>query len=431
MKSVKSTLMDRGTLFLLLIVFQWFCTPKLAEILEEHPVTIEPYEPEEELRFHNRLRINAVCSGYEGYVPDTSHLDHFIEREVKVCFHFMNSTDSTNNFREDEASSFAWHLLESVNRSMRNNRKLELPENNDIPVLPTLIQYKWTSDPNSEDRSAVKHHYDDELFYIVTRGKNRNNADRRAIDKYARTDNVINIFVMPHHPDSIASSSYSGHRSGIALGNSIKICGFYETGNKSYWTGTGLLAHELGHVLGLSHAWTGYDGCDDTAPHRNVCYSHTGVPPCDGPVSNNMMDYNNRQNALSPCQIGKMHANLSRHRSAQRDLLVKNWCDLDSSKTVIITDTIVWNGSKDLQGHLVIADGGHLTINCRVSFPTGAELIVEPGGQLFLDSAHLHSDCGQYWNGIRILGRGARVGRVFGHGDYRIEDLKNYDNPGT
>lgn len=413
------------------ILSQWSCSPKLQQKLEVLALDIQPYEPDEELRYRHRLMTNAICSDYEGYIPDTAYLDHFIEREVKVCFHFMNSSDSTKNFSEDEASSFAWHLLESVNKMMRENRKLNIPEGNTIPVLSSLIQFKWTSDPNSEDGSAIKHHYDDELYYIITRGKNRNNADRRVIDKYSRKDNVINIFVMPHHPDSIASPSYSGHKSGIALGNNVKICGFYEHNNNKYWTGTGLLAHELGHVLGLSHAWTGYDGCDDTAQHNNKCYSQTGVPPCDGPVSNNMMDYNNQQNALSPCQIGKMHANLSRHKSAQRDLLVKNWCELDASKTIVIQDTIVWNGAKDLQGHLIITNGGHLTVNCRVSFPGDAELIVEPGGELYLNAAQLHSDCGQSWLGIRVLGSPDKAGQVFGAGDYRIEDVVNNNNIGS
>lgn len=397
------------------------CTPRLYEtatMVQSGDLIF--VDQEEDLRYNARLGTNNVCNDAGGYIPDTNYLHHFRIRKVRVVFHFMNSTDSLNNFPEKEASNFAWQLLESVNGLMAENRKLNLPEDNDIPILPTLIQYEWTHSP---DYPAVQHHYDDELYYIVTRGKNRNNADRRAMDKYALRNDVVNIFVMPHHPDSVASKSYSPFESGIALANNLKITGIYEN-KKKPWEIRGLLAHELGHVLGLSHAWTGYDGCDDTAKHPNLCFSQTGIPPCDGPISNNLMDYNSSQNALSPCQIGKMHSNMSRMNSMQRRLVVKDWCQLDTSANIIIKDQIHWSGSKDLNGHIIIKDGGQLMVDCRVSMAPGAKIIVQPGGRLFLRNAHIYNDCGENWGGIELRKLGEqKKGEVLAYGDVRLDNL--------
>ena len=56
--------------------------------------------------------------------------------------------------------------------------------------------------------------------------------------------------------------------------------------------------HELGHSLGLLHTWNQDDGCDDT-PRNAGCWGDT--------CSNNMMDYNASQSALTACQLGIIH----------------------------------------------------------------------------------------------------------------------------
>lgn len=421
MKSVGRLLSPLFILIIWVSLFSESCTPRVY--LTTRTIGIDDMismDMEEGLRYHERLGINTLCNDAEGYIPDTSILEHYNVRKVKVSFHFMNSSDSTKNFPESEASSYAWHLLQSVNEGMVENRKLFLPEGNDIPVLPALIQFEWTG---STEHPAVQHHYDDELYFIVTRGKDRNISDRRPIDKYVTNDSVINIFVMPHHPDSMASPTYIGHRSGIALGTNVKIFGAYEN-ETPFWDMRGLLAHELGHVLGLSHAWTGYDGCDDTAKHPNNCFSQTGIPPCDGPISNNLMDYNTHQNALSPCQIGKMHANLSRTNSKLRQLMIKDWCTLDTNRNVIIADSVHWIGSKDLGGNVIIKEGGVLIVDCRLSFPEHASLVVEPGGHLYLRNAYLHNDCGKEWNGIQAMNLGEqKQGKVFSYGLVRVDNV--------
>lgn len=64
-----------------------------------------------------------------------------------------------------------------------------------------------------------------------------------------------------------------------------------------------ICSYEIGHSFGLFHSWGG-GTCPDTPAHPN-CWDNTG---CGGqPASNNLMDYNNCQCALTPCQLATVH----------------------------------------------------------------------------------------------------------------------------
>ena len=135
-----------------------------------------------------------------------------------------------------------------------------------------------------------------------------------------------------------------------------------------------------------------------------------------------MMDYNNSQRALSPCQIGTIHRNFNREYSSQRKLLIKNWCRLDTSLIIKITDTVEWKGSKDLPHSISVDNGGVLSINCRISMPENAEIRVKAGGKLILDGAKIHNDCGLSWKGIVIEKHGTKEGMVQYRGEVSIEN---------
>ena len=334
-----------------------------------------------------------------------------------------DDSSQVNNFVRGEAEPFLKYLVGNANDRLTMNKKMNLPVDNDTPALAPHYSYRIAKGKDATVYNGFYFVQDPDLGFFINKGKNRNNYSRDVIKAHAiNNDTILNIFIMPHQPDSLISKTYKAFAAGIALGPNIKLAGLFQL-DKPAWEYATLLNHEIGHVFGLSHAWT-TDGCDDTPKNPN-CFYQSGVPPCDGVVSNNLMDYNNSQMAITPCQLGKIHKKIADTSSFQRRLVVPTWCQLDESNPIVINKEVSWLGARDVSRNIVIENGGHLTICCRLSMPKGSSITVKSGGKLTLQDITLHNDCGDTWRGIFVEENKDLKGEVEEIGKVKILNVVN------
>lgn len=416
--------MNRLLLIGLLICFG--CNLPKENINQRYLIKEDINYLEKEQKTGSRSIRSGECFQNEHYVPDTNHLDWYPVRYIRINFHWVNNSDTSKNYKGQEARDFIKMLLHSANKDLQTNNKLWFPYRNDINVIPPRLQYRLTPGTDEEGDDGIYFHNDDELCYYIHKGRTRNLFHRKIIQKYSvKKDSILNVFFMPHHPDSVASSSYLAGSVGVALGKAVKMAGMFEDGGPA-WKFRGILNHEVGHVFGLAHAWLRNDGCDDTPPHPGKCWNKTEEPPCDTMATNNIMDYSAVQNAFTPCQIGKVHRSMATKNAPARALLEPTWCILKEDRPIIIQDSVVWQGAKDVERNIIIQSGASLSITCRISMPPESTITIQPGGHLILESnAQLHNDCGKKWKGILIQREGSLQGRVTSIGNAKIEDISN------
>lgn len=357
------------------------------------------------------------CNHNLAYAPYPELESQFITQRLRLNFHFLNTEDKTYNYSVDEGKNLIKQLIRNANLRLKTNHKMNLPIGNETPVCKPSYEYVLHSQPGDD---GIYFHYDDELCFFANKGKFRNNYNSDVIEKYKiGLDSIINVFVMPHIPVEKRTKGYKVSRTGVALGNALKIAGLYET-NKKPWEIATLLNHEVGHILGLRHSWNTNDGCEDTPRHSN-CWSSSETGDC-AVASNNVMDYNNSQMAWTPCQLGLIHRHFNNQLSSQRKLLVTQWCQFNSTPLIISNDEL-WNGAKDLISDVIVKKDATLTIKCRVHLPEGAKIKLEPGATLVLDNCFLHNDCGMEWGGIDVMSKGKSKGQIISIGDVQLSDI--------
>jgi len=383
----------------------------------------------------------SACRSKMNYVPNPEHLDHTPIKTIRVNFHIMRNGNGEGNFPDkNQGRIYVKKILQSTNQKLQQNAKMFLPLKNEIPNLPMCYRFELTPNTGVPNDDGIYFHDDDELYHMTNYGANSNIYSKDVYKKYGiKKDSIMNIFMMGFHVDSVASKTYKMSSNGVAFGKWTKIASWYyfmdatkwETAEEipflDHWNSQRLLNHELGHCLGLRHSWGRNDGCDDTPAHSN-CWNYTqNGSDCDSLVSNNIMDYNAHAGAWTPCQIATVHYNLSNKKYRVRSLLKKTWCHYDTSKTIRIQkgEDVNWNSAKDLEGDIIIEDGGSLTIRCRVSIPPNGRIIVKSQAKLILDGATLENDCGKSWKGIEVWKSKKMKGEVVMINDAKITEIEN------
>lgn len=399
------------------------CKPKVVPILID---SAEDYVKIEDVAEYER-----PCSYNENSAPD----EYTLPKTVKVNVHFIDSPYEKSTWALDEGREYLKGVIDNANIRLGRNQKMNLPLGNDTPVLDPSFRYRIVGAEEGDD--GFYHHTDSLYYYYLDRGPMQNNYDKAVIEKYAvRPDSILNIFVISHPQDSLDSETYKAIGVGIALGTSLKISGLYSNRKDPSWGWGPLLNHEVGHVLGLAHAWTKYDGCDDTPAHAN-CWDEVAVRggtgrPCEGGFSNNVMDYNRSQMAFTPCQLGKVHKGFNRERAKTRGLIYPIWCEHDTTEKIIINSIVEWKGERDINKDILIQQGGRLDVHCRLSMAAGSKITLAPGAELHIHShAKIHNSCEKKWEGIEVLDSKTLLSQLFIYGNGRILDTKTGPGPKT
>jgi len=361
------------------------------------------------------------CQDAAHHIPELQRLDHYPDYQLRVNFHFIDYKEGGYNYTPSAARKMVASLLHSANKDLADNNANWLPYGNDYPVLPVGYQMVLQGQADNPDDDGIYFHTTGPEAFYVHRGRQQNIHHREVIQQFGiGVDSIMNIFVMPHHPDSVLSPTYHVGAVGVYLGKAIKMAGMYEL-NQPGWAYRGVLNHEMGHALGLRHAWLA-DGCADTPTHHNNCWSRSTSPPCDTAASNNVMDYNALQNAYTPCQVGRIRRQLATPGQRTRAYVLPRWNELPTSQPLIIRDTVVWAAAKDLKSNLVIEAGGQLRVSCRLGMPRNSYLRIQPGGTLILEDALLHHPGKYSWQGIQIGQLGKTKGRLLMNGQSQIQD---------
>lgn len=233
-------------------------------------------------------------------------------KTVRVNIHYISRSNGTGNFSETcnilgntSNENGYWHanyIINEANHYLANN--LEMTQQlsyNPIPVEDINYSYKL---------NGVFFHRSDTYFecYCLPYPLIRNNGA------------AINVFLFANN---------AGH--GSAYNYDCWLGGMYSS-YSSYVDSTNIwyisirakpLNHEIGHILSLDHpkmspngaksvlGGTQYtDNCDDTPTFMELINDGYTDPYewCNGRATNNLMDYNCNQRALTPCQINQVHS---------------------------------------------------------------------------------------------------------------------------
>lgn len=378
------------------------------------------------------------CGNRLDYIPDTSRIDDFPIRYVRINIHVIADAQGMHNFDDSLSIQFFTSLIDIANYKLRVKTPMNLPLHNTVPNIPCRYQYQLASSINDATVPAIYLHAETNPMYQFFNSAHttaNNVFSTYWYDTYGiHKGDELNIFFLSHHPDSLNSRTYSAKDQGVGPAKYVLMANAFQLYQQNLAKGmsknealintasltANLLNHEIGHSLGLMHTWNGGDGCDDTPMNAGCWYSSDPANPC----SNNMMDYNAAQSAITPCQLSIIHSNFADKKSSQYHLLAPIWCEKKDSLKIIIypNEHIVWSGSKDLEGDIIIRNKASLEIKCVVSLPKNAKVVLYPEASLILNGGVITNTCSEKWKGIQYMKKRKLKAKVVYLAGGRIEN---------
>ncbi len=385
----------RGGIFLLVLA----SVPCMAQSGYE---CVTPDAPEPEM-----MGGGSGCSAEVAYTPDQSNSYQNTPNLVfKINHHFVRPTNGSGPYAGDMSILVAQELG-GLNWFY---------DDIDEPIMPVDPPAEYINDSRVRFVSTGIYYHDDDTrfnYYLTSPiypNCSSNLRDEFGVDE----ETVINIF---YYQSTFNTGSYGCGPSSIMTVNMVNCM---PSGLPA------LLAHELGHVIGLSHTFgcggttclddgisdTYYpdcnyraNGCGPTLEWFNTgsaCPNLTGIG-----ISNNIMGYNSCRKYLSPMQLALVH----RRNITMDDKRKYIRCEPHVfNPVIIVANSAIWESSKVINANIEVEPGVVLDVRCTLYMSPHAKIIVKQGAKLIVDGGTLTSHsggCNSFWPGIEVWGDNA------------------------
>jgi hypothetical protein len=210
-----------------------------------------------------------------------------------------------------------------------------------------------------------------------------NNCSDNLYEKFGRgNDTALHAFITGASYNTIAFGCGPSHR-------------YFNMTNlhiENNWAGAQLIAHELGHCLGLFH--TDRPQFDDLPKSDKF-----GWIDCDTiNVSNNIMGYNKCRNYLSPKQMAHIHKLYSTDK--QRILTTLNHKYNPNQPYFTSGGKNTWERNMVLSGDLIIRRNSTLIVKGILHIAEGASIYIENNATLEVDGGKITNFAGKKWRSI-------------------------------
>lgn len=327
--------------------------------------------------------ITLFKSTTTNYVPDGSI------KYLRVIIHFIQDGYGDGNFnKEDDGLTppndfngydYANYIIDYANISLANNQAMRIQPFGNIPVLDPGFRYKLSGVFFWKDSFHYTNYYalnglhdlygqsiDCAINIFIT-------SPQGSVGGYVRSydDNAILLF-----------KPYLNYQQSVVNNN-----GWYNRASAT------IINHEIGHCLNLMHTILTSGGtccpycddyCDDTPSILDLINMGEPSHCCwnGDTCSNNMMDYNADQQAITPDQLSRVHSTLNNSKFnylsgnySQQNLQINSF---PNGSGAFIAKYI------NISGNAIINNGEKIYLECNeIILESGFE--VQLGGSLEID----------------------------------------------